>query len=73
MANEHDQEWGSTFAGWMQQVVDEMAQEGGSNAFSNFVHRETLRCLSDQLALRLPGVGRGAQGARSRGLIQLIN
>ena len=57
MANEHDQEWGSTFAGWMQQVVDEMAQEGGSNAFSNFVHRETLRCLSDQLALRLPGVG----------------
>ena len=56
MVSEHDQEWGRTFAGWMQQVLDEMTQEGGSNAFSCFVHRETLRCLSDQVALRLPGV-----------------
>ena len=60
MVNEHDQEWGSTFAGWMQQVLDEMTQEGGSNAFSTFVHRETLRCFSDQPALRIPCAGRGA-------------
>ena len=53
MVNEHDQGWGATFAGWMQQVTEEMAQEGGSNAFSRFVHRETLRCLSGEVALRL--------------------
>ena len=57
MVNEHGEEWGSTFAGWMQQVLDEMTQEGGSNAFSSFVHRETLRCLSDQPALRIPCAG----------------
>ena len=57
MVNEHDQEWGSTFAGWIQQVLDEMTQEGGSNAFSSFVHRETLRCFSDQPALRIPCAG----------------
>ena len=48
---------GSTFAGWIQQVLDEMTQEGGSNAFSSFVHRETLRCFSDQPALRIPCAG----------------
>ena len=26
MVSEHDQEWGGTFAGWMQQVADDMAQ-----------------------------------------------
>lgn len=56
MVSEHDQEWPMLFAGWMQQVLDEMAQEAGSNAFSSFVHRETLRCLSAQDALRIPGV-----------------
>ena len=35
MVNVHGDETGSTFAGWMQQVLDEMTQEGDSNAFSN--------------------------------------
>ena len=47
MVNEHDQEWG----------LDEMTQEGGSNAFSSFLHRETLKCFSDQPALRIPCAG----------------
>ena len=55
MATEHDAEWGGTFASWIQHVLHEMTQDGGSNAFSQFVHDETLRCLSGQLALRLPG------------------
>lgn len=55
MVAEHDKEWPMLFSGFMQQVLEDMAQQGGSNAFSSFVHQETLRCLSDQIALRVPG------------------
>jgi hypothetical protein len=54
MVNEHEQEWGSTFAGWIQRVLEDMEEQAGSNAFSEFVHDETIRCLSDAPALRLP-------------------
>jgi hypothetical protein len=39
----------------VQHVLDELAKEGCSNAFSLFVHDETLRCMSGGLALRVPG------------------
>ena len=55
LLEEHGAAWPETFAGWAQQVLDELAQEGGSNAFSVFVHNETLRCLCRGAALRLPG------------------
>ena len=55
MVSEHDLEWPALFAGWMQQVLERLAQSDGSNAFSTFMHQETLRCLSDQVALRIPG------------------
>ena len=58
MVAEHDGEWPLIFAGYAQQVLDDMAQEAGSNAFSSFVHRETLRCLSDQIAVRVPAARR---------------
>ena len=58
MVIEHDGDWPLLFAGYVQQVLDDMAKEAGSNAFSNFVHRETLRCLSDQIALRVPAAQR---------------
>ena len=57
MVAEHDQEWPLKFAGWVQQVLEEMTEEAGSNAFSCFVQSETLQCVSDQVALRMPGAG----------------
>ena len=56
MVSEHDKEWPALFAAWIQQVLEELASEAGSNAFSRFVHSETLRCLSDQASLRLPAL-----------------
>jgi hypothetical protein len=55
MLEHYGSEWPNTFAGWVQQVLDELGQEGGSNAFSVFVHNETMRCFCEQPALRLPG------------------
>ena len=52
MAGELRQDWGGTFAGWMQKILDEF--EGGvGNAFSAFVHNETARCFADEPALTL--------------------
>ena len=55
MVDEHDVNWGSTFAGWVQQIVEDMASGKGNNAFSMFMHNEWRRCLSDEPAIRLPG------------------
>ena len=55
MVDEHDVNWGSTFAGWVQQIVEDMASGKGNNAFSMFMHNEWGRCLSDEPAIRLPG------------------
>ena len=57
MFSEHDHEWPALFAGRMQQVLEELAQEAGSKAFSRFMHQETLRCLSDQDALHISAAG----------------
>jgi len=54
MVSEHDKEWPVLFAGWVQQVLEDMTHEAGSNAFSCFVHQETLRCLSGEIAIRIP-------------------
>ena len=41
----------------MQQDLEDLAQEAGSNAFSEFMYQETLRCLSYEDALRVPAAG----------------
>ena len=56
MLEEHEGEWPNLLASWMKKVLEEMTQEGGSNAFSLFVHAETQRCLRDVPALQVPGV-----------------
>ena len=51
MVAEHGANWASTFAGWVQNILD--ATEG--NAFSKFMHDETVRVLHDRKALAVPG------------------
>ena len=52
MLSEHGDAWPEVFAGWIQKVQDD--REGGAlNAFSQFVHNETRRCLR-VAALRIP-------------------
>jgi hypothetical protein len=55
MLEEHKDEWPATFASWMQKVLDGMEQD--SATFSRFVHQETVRCFSDEVALQVPGQG----------------
>ena len=52
MVAEHGKNWGSKFAGWMQQVLDDER----SNAFSCFVHTETCRVFHGIAALHVPGI-----------------
>jgi hypothetical protein len=54
MIIEQGENWPRTFATWIQQVLDDMTHVAGSNAFSEFVHSETLRSFSDQPALIIP-------------------
>jgi hypothetical protein len=51
MSGQHPDNWGSTFAGWMQKVVDDLRDNAG--AISQFVATETRRCFADQQALRV--------------------
>ena len=51
MIQEHNDNWGEKFAGWMQTIVNSTA----SNAFSVFMHSETNRVLRDKQALAVPG------------------
>ena len=54
MAEAHDPNWGGLFAEILHNVLDEM--DGGSvEAFSEFMHRESLRTLGEVETLRLPG------------------
>ena len=55
MLQEHGGNWGGVFAGYMQGVIDKL-KDGVPNAFSTFMHDETVRCLGDVLALQVPGV-----------------
>ena len=53
MLQEHGDAWPALFASWVQAVVDAHAA-GERTAFSAFLHRETLRCLSAAPALVVP-------------------
>lgn len=50
MVKEYKAEWARTFAGWIQLVIRDEA----SNAMSKFVHRETLKIVSDVEGLKVP-------------------
>ena len=49
MAEEHTDEWGTVFAGWMEGVLQNMGE--ANNAFSLFVYNETLLCFSSDCGL----------------------
>ena len=51
MVHEYGAAWADTFAGWIQEVLD----DDRSNAFSLFVHSETKRVFKDLVALHVPG------------------
>ena len=51
MVREHQDNWGSLFAGWVQTVLN----DNRSNAFSLFVYNETCRVFNDTVALHVPG------------------
>ena len=55
MSDLHADDWGGFFSGWMQHVLDDMAN-GVSNAFSEFVHAETVRNFKDVPMLVLPAI-----------------
>ena len=45
MREEHNTDWGGTFSQWMQKILGDIS--GGSfNAFSTFMHEETMRNFS---------------------------
>ena len=53
MLREHEDDWPRLFMGWVQKVMDDF-QVGVNNAFSLFVHNETIRCLEQVPALQVP-------------------
>ena len=53
MCEEHDLNWGGLFCGWTQKVIDDL-QDGMDNAFSAFVHAETLRNFKEAEMLVVP-------------------
>ena len=53
MLEEHGQDWGGTFASWIQNVINDCSG-GANNAFSVFVHAETRRVLEQTKALMVP-------------------
>ena len=56
MMEEWADDWPFIFATWVQQTLDEV-EGGDGSAVSRFVHDETVRCFSDEAALRMPGNG----------------
>ena len=60
MCEVHGADWGGTFAGWMQQLLDDLAN-GISNAFSVFMHDETARNFSELRMLVVPGSNTGGE------------
>ena len=55
MSDEHGDAWPGLLGGWVQQVLSDHAA-GISNAFSVFVHFETVRVFHEEVALYVPGV-----------------
>jgi hypothetical protein len=54
MAEAHGEAWGGLFAEILQNVQDEL--EGGNReAFSQLMHRESMRIMGEVETLRLPG------------------
>ena len=53
MCDEHGADWGGTFSGWMQKILDDLSK-GVSNAFSVFVHDETQRHFAGVPMLTVP-------------------
>jgi hypothetical protein len=51
MVAQHKADWGKTFAGWMQAVLEDER----TNAFSKFMLDETCRVLLCELTLQVPG------------------
>ena len=54
MSEEHGSEWAQVLGGWGQRFFDDL-EAGRTNAFSIFVHNETVRNFSETLALQVPG------------------
>jgi hypothetical protein len=53
MLSEHKENWGGTFAAWMQGILDD-CDKGVGNAMSVFVHNETRRGFDLVPALLCP-------------------
>ncbi len=53
MSVEHGDAWPRIFAEWVQQLIADV-EGGAGDAFSLFVHSETNRVLTDELALQVP-------------------
>ena len=53
MCGEHDVNWGGLFCGWTQKVLDNLA-DGMDNAFSAFVHDETVRNFKETVMFVVP-------------------
>ena len=56
MMDEWADDWPFMFATWVQKILDEV-EGGDGSAVSRLVHDETVRCFSDEAALRMPGNG----------------
>ena len=54
MLAEHGANWGGTFAGWIQQVLNDI-EAGVADSFFLFVHTETQPCFSHEKSLAVPG------------------
>ena len=55
MSEDHGDAWPVVLGGWLQQVLSDH-ETGTPNAFSVFVHFETVRVFHEQVALYVPGV-----------------
>ena len=51
ITNMYGENWADTFCGWIQNVLN----DGRSNAFSVFVYEETCRVFQEVAALHVPG------------------
>ena len=54
MLEQYGEQMPEVFAGWVQELL-EKNEAGVGNAFSLFVHAETVRCLDGVPGLRIPG------------------
>ena len=55
MREEHKADWGGTFSQWMQKILEDITG-GQFNAFSTFMHEETMRHFSKTSMLVMPSM-----------------